>query len=184
MKPTRFFYRAFDGIVHAACLYGAVPFSLGGFALGVWAGERLWQYLGISMSVVTVYADMAFGLAGLLVGSYLAFLLIAWLESATFDGRIARYRIEHGDEIRETIERANRAEPNWCYRDRRQEEADDPGEDGPPHSMPYRTRFSFESNHTTIALPGIASGLAAPASSRRTFRSRAPRRTRGSRDAS
>lgn len=174
MKLPPFFYRVFDGIIDVVCLFGVVPFSVGGFALGVWGGELLWQHLGIPMSVVTVYADMAFGLAGLLVGSYLAFLLIAWLDSATFDGRIARYRIEHGEEIREQIERANRAEPGWRYGGQRQGEADPSDDERSRPSARHQTRFSFESCHTMIALPGIASGLAAPASSRRTFDSRPP----------
>lgn len=178
MKAAPFFHRLFDGIIDAVCLFGVVPFSVGGFALGVWGGERLWQHLDIPMSVVTVYADMAFGLAGLFVGSYLAFLLIAWLDSATFDGRIARYRIEHGEEIREQIERATRAGPGWRDRDTRPNEAEH-AEEGPSRrSTPYKKRFSSESNYTLIALPGMASGLS-PAQSGRMLHFRPlHRRTR------
>ncbi|WP_386071348.1 hypothetical protein ACFJIW_12135 [Tahibacter sp. UC22_41] len=173
MKPAPLFYRIFDAIVGAVCLFGVVPFSVGGFALGVLAGERLWQHLGITMSVVTVYADMAFGLAGLVAGSYLAFLLIATLYSATINGRMARYEAIHGDEIRERIERAKRAEPGWHYQDSRQDEAEPSDEEQPRRSAPYQKRFAFESSHAMIALPGIASGLP-PAPSRRMFHFRTP----------
>lgn len=175
MKPARFFHRLFDGIIGFVCTFGFVPFSAGGFALGVWAGELLWQHLGISTSVVTVYADMAFGLAGLLLGTCLASLPIVWLYSATFKGQMARYEAIHGDEIRERIERANRAEPGWRDRDSRQRKAEHSDEGRSPRPASYRKRFSSECGHTMIAMPGLASGLSPPPS-RRAFQSRPPRR--------
>ncbi|HWU53386.1 MAG TPA: hypothetical protein VN153_11310 [Tahibacter sp.] len=173
MKWPSYCYRMFDGIIGFVCTFGVVPFSVGGFALGVWAGERLWQRLGISMSVLTVYADMAFGLAGLLLGSYLAYLLVAWLYSATLDGRLARCKAIHGDEIRERIERADRAEPGWRYRDSRKSEAERSDEGRLTRSTSYRKRFSSECGHTTISMPGIVSGLPLPPS-QRVFHSRPP----------
>jgi hypothetical protein len=175
MKLPRYFHRISDGIIGFVCTFGVVPFSAGGFALGVWAGELLWQRLGISMSVVTAYVDMAFGLAGVLLGSYLAFLLIVWLYSATFNGRMARYEAIHGDEIRERIERADRAEPGWRHRDSRQRKAEHSDEGRSPRPTSYRKRFSSECSHPMIAMPGLASGLSSPPS-RRAFQSRPPPR--------
>jgi hypothetical protein len=83
-----------SGFLFPVYCLSALVFCLTGGVLGIWSGERLWQYLGIQISFLTVYADMAFALLGLFVGWLIGAMLVMYVEGFLFERWFARLKAE------------------------------------------------------------------------------------------
>lgn len=88
--PIRATLPARSNLLYPFYVLSLIAFWLAGGIGGLWTGEQLWHWLDVETSFLTVYADMAFILAGILVGALVCGWLVMHLESFLFSRWLER----------------------------------------------------------------------------------------------